>query len=155
MKEISLNNQDIISYQKNRYPYLMIDVADSITPGKKAFGYKNLTANDWFFKCHFPGDPNMPGLLQIEAIVQMSALIILTLPDNKGKVMYLSKLKNSRFKKKVLIGDKLNIYSELKSFKRGIASFYGKAMVNDKIVCDAEFELVLPDEVEKYKIQIS
>ena len=152
MKNIFLSNKEILEYQKNRFPYLMIDVAETIVPGKSSKGFKNLTANDWFFKCHFPGDPNMPGLLQIEAIVQMASLIILTLPNNKGKVMYLSKLSKSLFKKKVLIGDKLDISAELKSFKRGVGSFYGKAMVRKKKVSEADFELILPDEIEKYKL---
>ena len=97
MKALSLNNLEILEYQKNRYPYLMIDVAEEVVPGKFAKGFKNLSSNDWFFKCHFPGDPNMPGLLQIEAMVQMSALVILTLPKNKGKIMYISKLKKATF----------------------------------------------------------
>ena len=94
----------------------------------------------------------MPGLLQIEAIVQMASLVILTLPKNKGKVMYLSKLSKSLFKKKVLIGDKLDISAELKSYKRGVGSFYGKATVGGKKVSEANFELILPDEIEKYKL---
>ena len=84
-----LDNKDIIEFQKNRFPYLMIDVVENVVPGKSSAGFKNLTANDWFFKCHFPGDPNMPGLLQVEAIVQIAALAILTMEGNKGKVMYL------------------------------------------------------------------
>ena len=148
-----LDNKDILVYQKNRFPYLMIDVAEEVIPGKSVKGYKNLTANDWFFKCHFPGDPNMPGLLQVEAIVQLSALTILTLPGNKGKVMYLSKVFNSKFKKKVIIGDRLDLYSEVISFKRGIAKFEGKATVKDDKVCEVNFELVLPDEVDKFKIK--
>ncbi len=148
-----LDNKDILAYQKNRFPYLMIDVAEEVIPGKSAKGFKNLTANDWFFKCHFPGDPNMPGLLQIEAIVQLSALTILTLPGNKGKVMYLSKVSNSKFKKKVIIGDRLDLYSEVISYKRGIAKFQGKAMVNEYKICEVDFELVLPEEVDKFKIK--
>lgn len=148
-----LDNKDILTYQRNRFPYLMIDVAEDVVPGKSVKGYKNLTANDWFFKCHFPGDPNMPGLLQIEAIVQLSALAILTLSGNKGKVMYLSKVSNSKFKKKVIIGDRLDMYSEVISYKRGIAKFQGKATVNKNKVCEVDFELILPDEVDKFKIK--
>ena len=148
-----LDNKDILTYQRNRFPYLMIDVAQEVIPGKSVKGYKNLTANDWFFKCHFPGDPNMPGLLQVEAIVQLSALAILTLSGNKGKVMYLSKVSNSKFKKKVIIGDRLDIYSEVISYKRGIAKFHGQAKVNDNKACEVDFELVLPDEVDKFKIK--
>ena len=120
MNKIYLDNQGILEYQKNRFPYLMIDVAEEIVPGKYAKGFKNLSSNDWFFKCHFPGDPNMPGMLQIESMVQMSALIILTLPNNKGKIMYISKLKKAVFKKKILIGDKFYIEADLNSYKRGV-----------------------------------
>ena len=89
MNKITLDFEGILEYQKNRFPYLMIDVATEIIPGKSAKGFKNLTSNDWFFDCHFEGDPNMPGMLQAEALVQMSALSVLTLPGNKGKVVYL------------------------------------------------------------------
>ena len=149
-----LDNKDILTYQRNRYPYLMIDVAEEVIPGKSVKGYKKLTAKDWFFKCHFPGDPNMPGLLQVEAIAQLSALAILTLSGNKGKVMYLSKISNSKFKKKVIIGDRLDLYSEVISYKRGIAKFEGKATVNEYKACEVDFELVLPDEVDKFKIKV-
>ncbi len=147
-----LDNKDIIEFQKNRFPYLMIDVVENVVPGKSSAGFKNLTANDWFFKCHFPGDPNMPGLLQVEAIVQIAALAILTMEGNKGKVMYLSKLTDSKFKKKVIIGDRLDLYAEVISYKRGIAKYYGKGTVKEQKVCEASFELVLPDEVNKFKI---
>ncbi|MDA9708605.1 3-hydroxyacyl-ACP dehydratase FabZ [Alphaproteobacteria bacterium] len=147
-----LDNKDIIEFQKNRFPYLMIDVVENVIPGKSSAGFKNLTANDWFFKCHFPGDPNMPGLLQVEAIVQIAALAILTMEGNKGKVMYLSKLTDSKFKKKVIIGDRLDLYAEVISYKRGIAKYYGKGTVKEQKVCEATFELVLPDEVNKFKI---
>ncbi len=153
MKKISLDNKGILEYQKNRFPYLMIDVAEEIIPGKFAKGFKNLSSNEWFFKCHFPGDPNMPGMLQIEAMVQLSALIILTLPDNKGKIMYISKLKKAIFKKKVLIGDKFIMETHLNSFNRGIASFTAKAFVKENKASEAEFELVLPDELNKYKLK--
>ena len=148
-----LDHKDILEFQKNRFPYLMIDTVENVVPGKSSKGFKNLTANDWFFKCHFPGDPNMPGLLQVEAIVQIAALAILTISGNKGKIMYLSKLTNTKFKKKVLIGDRLDLYAEVISYKRGIAKYYGKGSVKEKKVCEASFELVLADEVNKFKIK--
>ena len=150
-----LDNKDILEFQKNRFPYLMIDVVENVIPGKSSAGFKNLTANDWFFKCHFPGDPNMPGLLRVEAIVQIAALAILTISGNKGKIMYLSKLTDTKFKKKVIIGDRLDLYAEVISYKRGIAKYYGKGTVKEKKVCEASFELVLADEVNKFKIKQS
>ena len=97
---MKLNRKQIIKIQKNRDPFLLIDYATKVVPGKSIEGYKILKKNEWFFKVHWPGDPNMPGMLQIEALVQMSALSILTLPDNKGKIMYLTNVNNSKFIKK-------------------------------------------------------
>ena len=88
MKGFSLNCVELQEYQPNRYPFLMIDHVDEVIPGKSAKGYKDLKKDEWFFKVHWPNDPNMPGMLQIEALVQMCALSILCLPGNKGKIIY-------------------------------------------------------------------
>ena len=83
---MKLNKKQIIKIQKNRDPYLLIDYATKIIPGKSVEGYKILKKNEWFFKVHWPNDPNVPGMLQIEALVQMSALSILSLQKYKRKV---------------------------------------------------------------------
>lgn len=150
MAGFSLDYNGIHEYQKNSYPYLMIDYVEEVIPGKTARGYKNLSANDWFFKCHFPGDPNMPGMLQIEALVQMFALTVLTLDGNKGKIAYLSKANNLKFSRKVLPGEKLVLETELYSWKRGIGKGAGKGSVNGEMACQAEFTIVLPDILNQY-----
>ena len=66
-----LDKKDILDYQQNRPPYLMIDFVEEVIPGKYSRGYKDLKKDEWFFKVHWPSDPNMPGFLQIEALVQM------------------------------------------------------------------------------------
>ena len=102
MNCIELDKKGICEYQQNRDPYLLIDYATKIYPGKSAEGYKDLNEKEWFFEVHWPGDPNMPGMLQIEALTQMSALSILTMPGNKGDIMYLVSADKLLFKKKVL-----------------------------------------------------
>ena len=82
---MKLNKEQILEYQQNRPPYLMIDFAEEVVPGKSAKGYKDFKEDEWFFKVHWPSDPNVPGMLQIEALVQMSALSILSLPAIKEK----------------------------------------------------------------------
>ena len=94
---MKLNKKEILEYQQNRPPYLMIDFVDEVIPGKSAKGYKDLTEDEWFFKVHWPGDPNMPGMLQTEALIQMSALIVQTMPGNKGKTLYLVDANNLKF----------------------------------------------------------
>ena len=152
MKKLILDKDAIYQYQQNREPYLMIDHASEVIPGISSKGYKDLKKDEWFFKVHWPNDPNMPGMLQIEALVQMSSLAILTLPNNKGKIMYLSSSNNLKFIKKIIPNSRLNIETKIKSFKRGIAVCDGVGTVENEIVCKAEFILILPDELKKYNL---
>ena len=152
MKKIVLDKKKIYEYQQNREPYLMIDFASEVIPGVSAKGYKELKSDEWFFKVHWLNDPNMPGMLQIEALVQMSSLAILSLKGNKGKVMYLTSANNLKFIKKIIPDSRLDIETKIKSFKRGIAICEGVGMVNNEIACKASFNLILPSELEKYKI---
>jgi len=153
MKKMFLNKKEICDFQQNRDPYLMIDYASEILPGISAKGYKDLTENEWFFKVHWPNDPNMPGMLQIESLVQMSSLAILTLPNNKGKVMYLVSSNNLKFIKKIIPNSRFDIETKIRSFKRGIAICEGIGRVKGEIVCKAEFNLILPEEIKKYSLQ--
>ena len=100
MNKLVFDIKLIKEYQQNRDPYLLIDYATEVVPGVSAKGYKFLKKDEWFFKVHWPNDPNMPGMLQIESLVQMCALSILSLPGNKGKVCYLTSATNLKFLKK-------------------------------------------------------
>ena len=151
MNKIELDKENIMVYQKNKDPYLMIDYADEINPGQSAKGYKDLSDDEWFFKEHWENDPNMPGMLQIESLVQMCALAILSLPGNKGKVMYLTSASNLKFIKKVIPNSRFYINTKIINYKRGLATCYGEGSVNNEIVCKADFNLILPDEINKLK----
>ena len=153
MKLISLDKKGICEYQQNRDPYLLIDYATEIIPGKSAKGYKDLKDDEWFFKVHWPQDPNMPGMLQIESLVQMCALSLLSLPGNKGKVMYLTSANNMKFIKKIIPNSRLDIETQIRSFKRGLAICEGIGLVKKEIVCKAEFNLILPEEIKKYNLK--
>ena len=144
---MKLDLKGIHEYQQNRDPYLMIDYANKVIPGKSAEGYKQLKKNEWFFKVHWPGDPNMPGMLQTEALIQMSALIVQTMPGNKGKILYLVEANNLKFIKKILPGDKLKIFSKLISWKRGLIKFDAEGFVEKKKTCQASFTLVIPGSI--------
>ena len=150
---MQLDKQKILEFQQNRSPYLMIDFVDEVVPGKSARGYKDLNNEEWFFKVHWVNDPNMPGMLQIESLVQMCALSILCLPGNKGKVMYLTSATNLKFIKKIVPNCRLYIETKVKSFKRGLAVCEGIGLVEKKMVCRAEFNLILPEEIKKYNLK--
>ena len=149
---MQLDLKGILEYQQNRDPYLLIDYVDEVIPGKIANGYKDLK-NDWFFKVHWPSDPNMPGMLQVEALVQMAALTILTMPNNKGKIVYLTSANKLLFKKKIVPGDRLYLKTQLHSWKRGIAKCSGKGTINNQLACSAEFTLILPEKIKDYAVK--
>jgi len=153
IEKINLTTKQILEYQQNRPPYLMIDEATEIIPGKSSKGFKQLQNDEWFFKVHWENDPNMPGMLQVEALVQMSSLAILSLPNNKGKIMYLTSANNLLFKKKIVPGMRLDIETKVKSFKRGIAFCEGNGFINKDLACKADFTLILPEEIEKYNLK--
>ena len=150
---MELDKKKILEYQQNRDPYLLIDHATEVIPGKSSKGYKLLNHDEWFFKVHWPGDPNMPGMLQVEAMVQMCALSILTLPDNKGKIVYLIKANNLKFIKKIVPKTKFEIETKILSFKRGMAQCQGFGFINQEIACKADFTLILPDIIKSFNLK--
>ena len=149
---MKLDLKGIQEYQQNRHPYLLIDYVDEVIPGKIANGFKDLK-DDWFFKVHWPSDPNVPGMLQIEAMVQMAALTILTLPNNKGKVVYLVSADKLIFKKKIVPGNRLYLKTKLNSWSRGIGKCSGIGTVNDEMACKGEFTLILPEMIKNYAVK--
>jgi 3-hydroxyacyl-[acyl-carrier-protein] dehydratase len=96
----------------------------------------------------------MPGMLQIESLVQMAAMSILTMPGNKGKIMYLVSANKLKFVKKILPGDRLDINTKVKTFKRGMGTFEGRGSVKGQTVCQAEFNLILPEEIKNFNMKI-
>ena len=140
---LTLNKKEILKIQKNRPPYLMMDCATKIIPGKLSEGYKILKPNEWFFKVHWEKDPNMPGMLQLEAISQISSLAVLTLPNNANKTMYLVSMNNIRFYKKVLPKEKILISSKIEYRKDNYFQFKGQIKVKRTLVCKVDFAMLL------------
>ena len=145
----SLNSSELLKFQPNRYPFLMIDHVTLVIPGKSASGYKNLTAKEWFFPIHFPGAPNMPGALQLEALAQMLTVAITTQENLAGKVTHAISHK-VRFRKEVLPGDRFEIETIVHSWSRGIARGSGIGRTNNEIACEAEMIIAIPEILEKY-----
>ncbi len=142
---MKLDKDQILQYQKNRDEFLMFDAVKEVVPGKSAKGYKELNKDLWFFKLHWPGDPNMPGMLQVEALIQLCAMAIFTLPGNKAKTMYLLNVNSAKFYNKVVPGDNFEIVTEVKSYKRGIAICKGEGYQSNVKSCSAEFSMILKD----------
>jgi 3-hydroxyacyl-[acyl-carrier-protein] dehydratase len=131
MDPLRLDLAGVHEYQQNRAPFLMIDAAEEGIPGVSAKGHKDLR-DEWFFAVHWPGDPNMPGMLQVEALTQLGALMVLTLPGHKGKRVYVTSASHIRWSRKVVPGDRLDLETKLLTWKRGLGKCSGTASRNPK-----------------------
>lgn len=135
---ISFDIKDIMKLIPHRYPFLLIDRITECFPGKSVKGYKNVTMNEPYFMGHFPDNPIMPGVLQVEALAQLSSGILMTLPEYKGKLALFAGIDGVRFKRIVTPGDKLEMQAEIVRLKGPIAKVKCSASVDGKIVTEAE-----------------
>lgn len=138
-----MNIEEIMNIIPHRYPFLLIDRIEEVTPGERAVGTKCVSINEPFFQGHFPGNPVMPGVLIIEALAQVGAVAILSLDEFKGKVAYFAGIDKAKFRRKVIPGDVLRL--EVEIIKRRGPMGIGKAIayVGDKKACEAELSFVI------------
>lgn len=139
-KEPIFNINDIRRMLPHRYPMQLVDKV--IEMGKNHIvGVKNITSNEPFFQGHFPEEPVMPGVLQVEAMAQVGGLLVLSLVEDPERYStYFMKIDNVKFRQKVVPGDTLIFHlSFITPIRRGCAVMKGYAFVGEKIVSEAEF----------------
>lgn len=127
----------------HRYPFLLVDRITECVPGEYSVGYKNLTWNEEFFQGHFPNNPVMPGVLQVEAMAQCSAPILLTMGKFKGKLALFAAMDNVRFKGIVRPGDRLDMRIDLVKLKGPIGKSHGVGTVDGKVVVEADMTVCI------------
>jgi 3-hydroxyacyl-[acyl-carrier-protein] dehydratase len=132
----------------HRYPFLLIDQILEVDEGKRAIGLKNVTANEEFFKGHFPEYPVMPGVLIVEALAQVGAVAMLIKEENRGRLAFFAGIDNCRFKKQVTPGDQLRLEVEIIRLRGSLGKGKGVATVNGEVVCETELMFALGEKKE-------
>ena len=143
---MELNIEQIQSLLPHRYPFLLVDKITDCVPGQEAKGIKCVTVNEPFFQGHFPGFKVMPGVLIIEALAQVGAVAILSVPENKGKLALFGGIKNARFKQQVRPGDVMELECRLTARRGPVGFGDAVARVNGKTACKAELTFALVDD---------
>lgn len=139
--------EEIMEMLPHRYPFLLLDRLEVEVPGEKGIGTKNVTMNEEFFQGHFPGNPVMPGVLQVEAMAQTAGAIVIAGREKKesGKnagVLFMS-IDGVKFRKPVKPGDVLKMHVEKIKERRNIFVFKGVNYVDGQPVSEAEFTAMI------------
>jgi UDP-3-O-[3-hydroxymyristoyl] N-acetylglucosamine deacetylase/3-hydroxyacyl-[acyl-carrier-protein] dehydratase len=136
----------ILDRLPHRYPFLLVDRIIEYDPPRTIVGIKNVTVNEPHFMGHFPGNPVMPGVLQVEAIAQTGAVLLLTLPQNEGKLPLFMSMDKVKFRRTVRPGDVMRIECETLRIRDRMAACRGRVLVDGKIACEAEIRSMLIDQ---------
>ena len=140
-----LTNIDIQKILPHRYPFLLIDKITEMEEGKTITGIKNVTVNEPFFQGHFPGNPIMPGVLITEALAQTGAVLLLSMPENKGKLGVFTGINNFKFRRQVVPGDTLTLTAELLVYRHGMGKANVKATVDGEVAAMGEISFAVLD----------
>jgi beta-hydroxyacyl-ACP dehydratase FabZ len=136
MSQMDIN--EILKSLPHRYPMLLVDRIIECDMKERIVGLKNVTFNEPYFQGHFPGDPIMPGVLQLEAMAQVGGILMNKIEDRKGRVAYFLAIDNARFRRVVRPGDTLRIEVTFQRARMGMSRVHGKIYVDKEIASEAD-----------------
>jgi len=138
-----LGSREIQQIIPHRWPFLLVDKVIELQPGEGAIGIKNVTAGELCFQGHFPDYPIFPGVLIIEALAQVGAVAVLSVPENKGRIVLFAGVDNFRFRGPVFPGDSLRLEVKFTKMRGPIGKGTAKATVEGKTVAEGELTFAL------------
>ena len=143
---MQLDSNQIAKILPHRYPFALVDRIVDGEEGQWAKGIKCVSVNEQFFCGHFPQEHIMPGVLILEAMAQVGAVALLSLPENRGKIALFGGVKNARFKRKVIPGDVLEMTCTLTKRRGPVGIGSCEATVGGETACTAELIFAVQQE---------
>jgi 3-hydroxyacyl-[acyl-carrier-protein] dehydratase len=145
---VKLDRKRIMQMIPHRDPFLMVDEVVDLVTGESATGIKHVSADEYYFKGHFPQRPIMPGVLIIETMAQTAALVVVyTLGAAfEGKLVYFMSVEEARFRKPVFPGDTLMVHVTKQRNRGNVWKFRGEARVGNTLVAEAVYTAMILDE---------
>ncbi len=136
----------ILDLLPHRYPILLVDRIIDYEPGVRITGLKNVSINEDYFNGHFPGNPVMPGVLQVEAMAQTGAILLMSSPECKGKVPYFMSMDRVKFRRAIYPGDQMRIEVEALRLRSRMSACFARVFVDGQLCAEAEIRSVLMDQ---------
>lgn len=141
--DVNLGADAIERIIPHRYPMLLVDRMVELEDGKRGVGLKNVTANEWFFEGHFPGNRVMPGVLIVEALAQVAAVTLLRDVDQAGKIPMFGGIEKMRFRRPVTPGDQLRLSFTLERMRGPVGRGAVEASVDGAVVAEGTISFAL------------
>lgn len=136
----------IMAIIPHRYPFLLVDRVIQINVNDLIVGIKNVTFNEPQFTGHFPAQPIMPGVLIIEALAQVSAILVAkSLGSVNNKEVYLLAIEQAKFRRVVVPGDTMYLHSKILQSRTDVWKFVARAEVDNQIVAESRFTAMIKD----------
>lgn len=142
---MQLTQEQIKEIIPHRDPFLLLDEIVELEPGQRAVALRHVSPDEAYFQGHFPGNPIMPGVLQVEALAQTGAVAALSLPENRGKLVLFAGIDAVRFKRIVKPGETLRLEVEMTKMRGPVGKGEANATVDGELACKATLTFAIAE----------